>query len=166
MSVQEILTRLMSLSQALPGAGQVWDYERMHILPQQIRAVHGIDDPESSRGWSVRSLQWYRRGRPGQHIDVSGYVVEVSHKIHARSLWEINDAVGSERDWRTFTDALCALFDSPLTLDGYAHRFTYPDVYFEDMAEAAVPCWCHDMELVMDITEKMDLSDYDTVPLL
>jgi hypothetical protein len=160
MSIDAIMEHLYAMTQPLPNIGHVYTMELSDIQPAEVETYLGWPDHTSPRGWSIRAWQWFRRGFECHHLDTAGYVTETTHHVHGHGWWEVQYAQQSERDWRTMTDTICALFHDPLALIDVAQRFTAPVSTFEGRAVLNETYRCHDIELVMDIMEVTEHPDF------
>lgn len=154
MSLELIVAKLVEIVQVVPGIGRVHDYDRKHTPPALVQAELGIEDMTTPKRWSVRAYMWYRRGSPGEWMTVDAAVIGIGHRMVLESLWEINDAQGSEVEWRTTNDTIRHLFAAdPFLLQDVAHKFSFPQIAIETKyyGEGLPPC--HNHEMVLDIYE-------------
>lgn len=104
MSLETILEALTDLLTPITDIGQVYAYDRIAVEPEQVRSVFGVDDANSSKGWSVRAWMLDRASTQEQRL--TNRETQRRHTLRLTGYWEVNDPGGSRVLFRAMTEAI------------------------------------------------------------
>lgn len=126
MSLAGILADLKALIAPLPNIGQVYDYERIAVEPQDVRTVYGFDDATYSKGWAIRVWMIDRDTTAERRL--TNRETEQRHTIALQGYWEVNDPAGSRVAVREATELIVTTLRATYALSGQAELVEAPQV--------------------------------------
>ena len=129
MSLSGIISQLVVLIAAVPTVGQVYGYDRIAVMDDQVEAVFGYTDTSASRGWTIRA--WMLDRLTTEEILLTNVQTQARHTLRLQGYWEVNDLVGSRAAFRTVTEAIRTVLRGTTSLGADA-ELVEPPVVVED----------------------------------
>lgn len=151
MSLETILAALAALIAPLTDIGQVYAHDRIAVEPEQVRSVFGVDDANSSKGWSVRAWMLDRASTQEQRL--TNLETQRRHTLRLTGYWEVNDPGGSRVLFRTMTELVADTLRATFDLVPDAELVEPPQVDHDGLTVLGETYLVHSVELTTIVQE-------------